>query len=129
MKMCATLILLAILITGVLNAEVSVLDYKTLKASGELPKDFESYLVGVGRGAFWASAIAEPSGGKKLFCMPEKLALDKGVILAVLDQELRESDPAIIGKRPIELVLVNAFRTRFPCDKQQPSTETSPKSK
>lgn len=50
---------------------------------------FDSYLVGVGRGILWANTILDITGQKKLFCTPENLAMDEGIILSVIDQELR----------------------------------------
>jgi hypothetical protein len=57
----------------------------------------------------------------RLFCMPEKLALDEGVIQSLLDQEIRE--PAAGVPYPsgtsIELILTQAFVRRFPCKKSE----------
>jgi hypothetical protein len=58
------------------------------------------------------------SGEKPMFCMPAKLNLDKGIILSLIDQEIRSPSS---GKpwgddTPIEMIMVFGFIERFPCN-------------
>jgi len=62
-------------------------------------------------------ATAELQGRKPLFCIPRKLSLDEGVIHSLLDQEIRNpaSGKQYTPDSDIELILVSAFISRFPC--------------
>jgi len=81
-------------------------------------KAFKDYVTGVGRGIFWANVVMGAQGRPKIFCIPEKLALDDGLVLSLLDQEIRSPSPGSDYKSdtPIELILTNGFAKRFPCD-------------
>ena len=79
--------------------------------------DFKHYLVGVGRGVFWANMLLT-SGGRPIFCMPSRLHLDEGLILSLIDQEIRDppSGKTWAGDTSVELIMVYAFIDRFPCN-------------
>jgi hypothetical protein len=78
-----------------------------------LAEAYKDYVVGVGRGVFWANAYLAAQNQKRLFCMPEKLALDEGVILSLIDQQIRK--PSTKDDSEIESQMVLAFMTIFPC--------------
>ena len=94
-------------------AEFPLSTYAELKNNDK----FKGYVTGVGRGIFWANVVMEAQGRSPLFCMPNKLALDEGLILSLLDQEIRSSsvDSDYKADTSIELILTNAFIKRFPC--------------
>lgn len=94
-------------------ADMPLSQYEEFK---KLPP-FKDYVAGVGRGIFWANIVMKTEGGPSLFCMPNKLALDEGLIYSLLDQEIRSPSS---GSRyelttPLELILVRSFIARFPC--------------
>jgi hypothetical protein len=95
------------------SAEVPVAKYAEFR---DVPQ-FKEYLVGLGRGVFWANVLLRVYGKSRLFCIPEKLALDEGVILSLIDQEIRSpSDGKPWGDDdPVEMVMAFAFARRFPC--------------
>jgi hypothetical protein len=78
---------------------------------------FKDYLVGVGRGIFWANAVLRATGRPRLFCMPENLKLDEGIILSLVDQEIRDpsSGKSWGSDAPVEMIMAFAFKNRFPC--------------
>ena len=78
---------------------------------------FTDYLVGIGRGVFWTNTVLEISNQKPLFCMPNNLALDRGIVLSLIDQEVRNPSSRKPWKEdtPIELIMVVAFQKKFPC--------------
>ena len=78
---------------------------------------FKSYLVGLGRGIFWANALLKVQGKPRLFCMPEHLNLDEGIILSLIDQEIRSpsSGKPWSDDAEVEFVMAVAFINRFPC--------------
>lgn len=95
-------------------ADISLRQYSEFRKN---VSQFKDYLVGVGRGVFWANVILETNGKPKLFCMPRKLALDEEIILSMLEQEIRSPSG---GKpysedAPVEMVMTFSFAHRFPC--------------
>lgn len=96
------------------HAEIPANKYTEFKKN--VPQ-FKDYLIGLGRGIFWANTLIEMQGKPKLFCMPENLSLDDGLILSIIDQEIKK--PSI--KKPwgngdtVEMVAAIAFVNRFPC--------------
>ncbi len=78
---------------------------------------FENYLVGVGRGIFYANVLLATQGKPKLFCMPKKLALDKDIILSLIDQEIRNppSGKPFPKETTVEMVMAFSIARRFPC--------------
>jgi hypothetical protein len=79
----------------------------------------KSYVTGVGRGMFWLNAAAGMYHKISLFCVPPKVALDEAIIHSLLEQEIhapaggKSYEPDV----KIELILYNAFVSRFPCQK------------
>ena len=96
-------------------AEVPLSKYTEFRNS--VPQ-FTDYLVGVGRGIFWANVLLGIHGKPRLFCMPQKLALDEGIILSLIDQEIRSpsSGKPYANDASVEMVMVFAFVRRFPCN-------------
>jgi hypothetical protein len=95
-------------------AEVSVSKYAEFKKT--VPQ-FKDYLTGLGRGILWANTMLVIQGKPSLFCMPENLALDDGIILSLIDQEIRSpSTKKPWGKEDtVEMIAAFAFVSRFPC--------------
>lgn len=95
-------------------ADVPVSRYLEFKKS---QPSFTDYLVGIGRGVFWSNTMLEVNNQKPFFCMPNKLALDQGIVLSLIDQEVRNPSSGKQWKEdtPIELIMVVAFQKKFPC--------------
>lgn len=96
------------------SAEVSVNKYAEFNKT--VPQ-FKDYLTGLGRGILWANTMLVIQGKPSLFCMPENLTLDDGIILSLIDQEIRSpSTKKPWGKEAtVEMVAAFAFVSRFPC--------------
>lgn len=101
------------------RAEVTVGEYRNKANDPELQQTFHDYVLGVGKGIFWANSRLIAEHRQPLFCQPENLGLDQAVILDLLSQELRK--PSVGGSykddTPIEAILVRSFMYRFPCQK------------
>lgn len=99
----------------VVYADVPVEMYEDFKETGDWS---DAYLTGVGRGIFWTNVLLGVKNKLQLFCMPKKLSLDKGIILSVIDQEIRNptSGKAYDEGDPIEMIAVYAFINKFPCE-------------
>jgi len=81
--------LLLILSASTSNADITLKAYLDLRESPQVREKLRTYFTGVGRGIFWSNAVLNARGAQPLFCMPDKLALDEGIIQSVLDQEIR----------------------------------------
>src|SRR5690554_5785725 len=99
---------------AVASAEFTVENYHQFKGS---VAQLDDYLVGLGRGIFWANTVLNVEGRDKIFCMPQGLSLDEGIILSVIDQEIRSPTyrDSWDSDVPIELIAVHAFKNKFPC--------------
>lgn len=105
-------------LASVANADIPVEFYQKTRSGKNIP-GFKDYVVGLGRGVFWANVSLDAAGRDKLFCLPPKMNLDEGIILSILDQEIRQpsSGKAWESTTPIELIMVVAFTRRFACEK------------
>ncbi len=100
------------------RAEFDLKLYRELMRTPETKEKLSDYVTGLGRGIFYANAFLEVRESAPLFCMPGKLSLDQGLIESLLDQEIRKpaSGNEYPDDTPIELIMVRAFMTRFPCE-------------
>ena len=117
----AILFLVFVAATTPTYADIPVSFYKKLHNVSDIA-GFKDYITGLGRGVFWSNTVLEHDGKPKIFCMPGNLHLDEGIILSLLDQEIRTPSNGVDWKPniPIELIMVAAFRNKFPCDKSRP---------
>jgi hypothetical protein len=99
-----------------LSGDFPLKQHVELRRQSSFNKQLDSYFIGVGRGIFWANTVLEVTGQQPLFCTPEKLTLDDGIILSLIHQEVRSrsKDPNF-ANTPVELLAVKAFQIRFPC--------------
>jgi hypothetical protein len=99
------------------SAEINLKIYLASQKTEQGRAMVRSYVTGVGRGVLWYNAEISAKNNSKLFCFPPKLALDQEVIDSLLNQEIRSpaSGKSYSEKTPIELILIKAFETRFPC--------------
>lgn len=99
---------------AVASAEFTVENYHQFKGS---EARFDDYLTGIGKGIFWANTVLGVEGHDKMFCIPPGASWDQGIILSVIDQEIRSPtyrdswDSDVL----IELIAVHAFKNKFPC--------------
>ena len=76
------------------------------------------YIVGLGKGVFWANTVVKLKKQPPLFCPPAKLRITGDFVISLLNEEI---DQAAAGGHPhaqnedIELVMVMSFLRRFPC--------------
>jgi hypothetical protein len=111
--------LVAALVIGltpsVAHAEIPLRVYREL--TSKQVEWLKSYIVGVGRGVFWTQSVLKAKGKEAFFCMPAKLKLDEGIILSLLDQEIRQpsNGKPYTDDVPVEFIMIIAFTNRFPC--------------
>lgn len=119
MKSAVTLIL-GLLISAVAQdtrAEVDLRLYKKSQEIKEAKEILSWYVTGIGRGLHWYNEASGSHKSPQLFCIPSKLSLDQGLIESLLDQEIQSpaNGKSYAGDTPIELILLRAFESRFPC--------------
>lgn len=108
--------ILLILISAAAHAEVPLGIYQT-QLKGANSKGVIMYLTGVARGIDWANADATARKNVKLFCLPDELPLDKGVILAIFRRELEHPADGVpyTSDKFIEEIMLTAFTSKYPC--------------
>lgn len=99
------------------SAEINVASYREFQKDPVVKEQMGDYVIGVGRGVFWANALLRYRGQQPLFCMPEKLALDGPLIESLLEQEIRKPASGVPYKEDasIEPIILRALEVRFPC--------------
>jgi hypothetical protein len=99
------------------SAEINVGAYREFQKDPVVKDKVADYVIGVGRGVFWANVMLRYRGQEQLFCMPEKLALDGPLIESLLDQEIRTPASGVPYQddASIELIVLRALESRFPC--------------
>jgi hypothetical protein len=109
--------ILLVLVASPCSAEVPLKEYLELREVPQVAERLRGYFTGVGRGIFWSNVEIATRGMQPLFCMPENLALDEGIIQSLLDQEIRSPTRGrrYSNETSVELILINAFIGRFPC--------------
>ena len=97
------------------SAEVPIEMYLKNSAIFRQEGKVRDYMHGIGKGIFWANIIADSQNRAPLFCPPNKLSFDDGMILSVIYNYLDKSkDPP---GTPIEMLAVHAMAEAFPCGK------------
>jgi hypothetical protein len=92
------------------SANFNVGQYKRFIVSE--PK-FKDYLVGVGRGYFWASVHTSIHWKRPIFCQPKNYELTSAEILRIIDIEIRKTKYTEDVK--IEPIIAWALINEFPC--------------
>lgn len=120
MKSLATLLVCSTVLcwSGAVHADFTLNAYNRLKDVPATSDKINTYVIGVGRGIFAANILLQARSQKPIFCMPKKLSLDSGLIESLLDQEIRSPSRGMpySDDDNIELILLVAFETRFPCN-------------
>ena len=118
LKKLIIIILFALILPLSAYAEFTVEEYRQFEQYPEVKESLNSYVTGVGRGIFWANVMLGFQNTPPLFCIPANLSLDEGIIISLLDQEIRNpmKGARYEADTPIELILTGAFIHRFPCD-------------
>ena len=75
---------------------------------------FMRVLSSYGVGMTWANDDVKVSGGKALFCIPNKLAITEEQTADILRRAIKEN--AYIGDLPAGLALLTAYKNTFPCN-------------
>jgi len=97
------------------SADFNLKSYLELRESPQVQAQLKDYFTGVGRGIFWTNAWLRARNAPRLFCMPDALALDEGIIQSILDQEIRDARRSYKSDTPVEFILVMGFANKFPC--------------
>ncbi|MDH5911739.1 hypothetical protein L8R80_11130 [Vibrio splendidus] len=99
------------LFTNQVNA-LSVSNYKKLKKD-----DFsilKTHVNGVGQGIGWGNTLVENRLKQKLYCSPQKIALNAGNFITIIDTEIESGNWE--NTDPIELILIIGLEKTFPCE-------------
>ena len=117
MRVLFLLGILSMALSSVVHAEFTLEQYRKFDQYPTIEEKMHSYINGVGTGIFWANVGLGFQGKERLFCPPGNLAMSKRIILSIFDQELRNPYQGKDYKSdiPIEVILLNAFMSSFPC--------------
>jgi len=74
---------------------------------------FRDYLIGLGRGYFWASVHTDIYWERKIFCLPSGFILTGDEIIKTIDFEVRKKK--YTPDMQLEPIVAWAFINRFPC--------------
>ncbi len=85
-----------------------VKDYDLLKGT----EAFEFWISGVEDGFAWANVVTN----NKLYCPPQKLALNKKNLLRILDDYIKNNKSSLDPEFPITSILYLALADVFPCE-------------
>lgn len=102
-------------------AGTTVKDYKRDLASDDTRVSglVKVYVVGLGEGIFWANVFGEVKNKARLYCPPEKLALDGHNYLDILDGEIKAQSSRLtaaeLEEQPLGDMLVMGLIKTFPC--------------
>jgi len=112
----ALLSIVSLAVASHASADITVGAYLKFKKPPE-PPGFEDYLIGVGRGVFYANVVLGMRKQPRLFCVPKDLEIDENMILAIIDKEIRSPSDGVQhnDNAPLEGVMVEAFINRWPC--------------
>lgn len=90
---------------------LSVSDYKLLKKENLV--SLKIHINGVGSGFDWSNTIVEKKLKEKLYCPPQKIALNAENFMSIIDMEI-ESGRYEEGD-PVELALFLGLEKTFSC--------------
>jgi len=99
----------------------TVKDYKRDLASDDTRVSglMKVYVAGLGEGIFWANVFGEVKNKGRLYCPPEKLALDGHNYLDILDREIKAQSgrmtAAALEEETLGDLLVMGLIETFPC--------------
>jgi hypothetical protein len=110
-------VIFLILFSASAKADFPLSVYQKLSKNPDVRQNLLDYVVGTGRGIFWANIVAKSRQLQPLFCMPEKLELSEQLIEDLLNKEIKQPAQGTNyqSDTPIELILTNSFIHRFPC--------------
>ncbi len=113
----ARAIVLALTCAGLATAAaaMSVRDLRGLAKAGKQGPDYVNYyLVGVMEGALEAHAQAVRSGAAPTICLNGR-RLEPFMARSLFDTELKRNSELYEADMPVQLVMVNALMTVYPC--------------
>lgn len=113
----ARAIVLALTCAGLATAAaaMSVRDLRGLAKAGKQGPDYVNYyLVGVMEGALEAHAQAVRSGAAPTICLNGR-RLEPFMARSLFDTELKRNSELYEADMPVQLVVVNALMTVYPC--------------
>lgn len=97
------------------RAEWCVKDYKKVKED----RVMQEYIYGVGKGLQVGNASMQVETRKKLFCPPERIALERSDFIRILDGEIERMEKSQGFEKTqeefIEVILFMGLKTAFPC--------------
>src|SRR5262249_21002752 len=120
--MITKVVIALILFSLTSSAKAITVTFKDYKAATSDEKAFYYlYLDGVREGIIELNVVLEEKRQQRLFCLPEKLALDQAEDIMMRQAE-KITDP---DQLPIGLILAQGLQNTFPCDEKHfPATKT-----
>lgn len=80
----------------------------------------KTYVEGLGKGFVYANVVMKIETNQSLFCIPEKLVLERENFIRILDDEIKRYEVVSFDeaqKSPIEINLLSGLKNTFPCKK------------
>jgi len=112
----ALLIIAVIAITAPHDSyALSLADYRLFKDVE--PKLIAAHLESVGTGFLWANATLNGDGQTMLYCAPPRFMMNGQNYIDLLDDYIQRDVDLDSPDTPIEMLLLNALRNEFPCEK------------
>ncbi len=90
---------------------MSVSNYKRFKK--EQLNLLKLHINGVGQGISWSNSFVENKLKEKLYCSPQKISLNTGNFMAIIDKEIDTGRWK--GDDHVEMILFFGLEKTFPC--------------
>lgn len=98
------------------RAEMSVAEYQRATASGTVPATTKLYILGLGDGLTWASALQVAHGASPPFCPPSNVAMEVDDYVLLLNREIGRYPAAFSKDAMVGMFLARALRRAYPCN-------------
>ena len=84
-----------------------------VKVGGIEATSNQVFIQGTLNGIIWSSAMVKAQGGMQLFCLPEKLRINRQNLWSLVTDYIKKHRG---GEDPFGLTAVLALQEAFPCD-------------
>lgn len=112
MRIAIIIVIILALVTPAV-AEMSGKEFKAQMKDSEMVPYVKLYLHGIGCGIGWVNSSLEQDNQKPYFCPPRNLIITEDDEVQMLNEYIDDHPEA--AKYPIGLLLLQAYRSAFPC--------------
>ena len=98
---------------------ISIIEYEEAFSSQERKGIIRLYISGIGSGMMWSNIELESRGEKPLYCQPEKIALNTGNYIRIINDELAKDELTEAEKElsSVAKYIMKGLISTFPCPK------------